>query len=78
MRIDGAKRGVINGFGQERQSGKELAALLRKGVEGGFEDVVAFLDEVEVSEVELAAIGGVGHPGIKIPLVWKVIVDETG
>jgi len=78
VRIEGAERGVIHGFGQERQCREELTACFRQRVEAGFEDVVALLDEVEVGEVELAATGGVGSPGIEIPLVRKVIVDETG
>ena len=55
--IEGAERRVVHSFGQEREGGKELAALLRKGVQGGFEDVVALLDEVEVGEIELAPTG---------------------
>jgi hypothetical protein len=51
VRIEGAEGGVVNGFGEEREGGEEMAALFREGVEGGVEDVVAFLDEVEFGEV---------------------------
>ena len=55
-----------------------MAAFLRKGVKSGFEDVVALLDEVEVGEIELAAAGWIGSPGVEIPFVGEVVVDEAG
>ena len=64
--IERAQRGVIHGFGQEREDREDLSALLRNSVKGGFEDVVALLDEVEVGEIELAAAGWVGRPGVEI------------
>ena len=44
--IERPEGGVINGFGKNREGGKELAALLWNCLECGVEDVVAFLDEV--------------------------------
>jgi hypothetical protein len=44
----------------------------------GSEDVVALLDEVEVGEIELPPAGWIVRPCVEIPLVGKVVVDESG
>src|ERR1035441_7121049 len=53
--------------------------FLWKSLERGLEDVVAPLDKAEVSEIELAAAASwIGGPGVEIPFVGKVVVDEAG
>jgi len=40
--------------------------------------MVALLNEIEVSKVELTATRRIGRPGIEISFVRQIVVDKTG
>ena len=75
--IEGEECGRIHGFRQESQRGEKLAAFIGQRVEARFEDVIAPLDQIEVSQVELAATRRIVGPSIETPSILEVIVDET-
>ena len=60
MRIERQQQIVIRAALQEGQGLQELQGLRRKGLDGGVQDVIAFLDEIERAEIEaVTAAGGV-------------------
>ena len=52
--------------------------LVWQGGQGGLEDVVALLDQVELGEVEPAAVARVGRPGVEVAAVRQVVEDQAG
>ena len=40
--------------------------------------MIPFLDQVELGEVELTTADRISGPSVKVPFVWKIVVDETG
>ncbi len=77
MKIEGAERGVIGGFGQQRQRREQLATLVIERRHRSLENVVTFLGQIKVGKVQLAAAVGIGCPGIEVSFVGQVTGDET-
>ena len=42
------------------------------------EDVVALLDKIEVTEVELAPALRIDGPGVEVSAIGEVVVDQAG
>ncbi len=67
------ERFVVGTLVEERQDG-EMLCRRWNCANGGFQDMVAFLNQIEFGEVELTTVR---FPSVEVAAVGKIIVDET-
>ena len=78
MGVECRQDGVVEGLSQQAEGREQLAAGVRKRLQGYGEDVVALLDQIELADVELPAVIRVGRPSIEVAPVRQVVVDQAG